>query len=95
MRQRWIVSYDIADPKRLRRVYRTLLGYGDWLQLSVFRCDLTRRERVRLQADLEECIQPTADQVCFFDLGPADGRGESAVQSVGRPVEAPRRVVVL
>ena len=43
-RQSYVVTYDICDPKRLRRVYETLRGHGDHLQLSVFRCDLTRRE---------------------------------------------------
>ena len=35
--QAYIVTYDIADPKRLRQVYDTMRGYGTWLQLSVFR----------------------------------------------------------
>lgn len=95
MRHRWIVTYDVADARRLRRVYRTLLGYGDWLQLSVFRCDLSARERVRLQGLLEQEIRPQQDQVIFMDLGPADARGSEALSSIGRPLDPPRRAVVL
>ena len=36
----YLVTYDVSCPKRWRRVYRLLQGYGDWMQLSVFRCRL-------------------------------------------------------
>ena len=34
----YIVAYDISDPRRWRRVFRLMNGYGEWLQLSVFQC---------------------------------------------------------
>ena len=37
----YIVAYDIADPKRWRRVFRLMEGFGEWLQLSVFQCRLS------------------------------------------------------
>src|SRR5437870_5051974 len=46
MRTCYIVAYDIADPKRLQRVHRTMRGYGDPLQYSVFRCILSPSERI-------------------------------------------------
>lgn len=95
MRTRWLVCYDISDPGRLRRVYRTLRGYGDWLQLSVFRCELSPRERVVLQGLLEEQIHHGEDQVLFVDLGPADGRGSEAIEAVGRVLAEKKRAVVL
>lgn len=94
MRTRWLVTYDISDPARLRRVYKTLRGYGDWLQLSVFRCELSKRERVVLQRLLEEQIHHGADQVLFVDLGPAEGRGGDAIEAVGRALVQKRRAVV-
>jgi CRISPR-associated protein Cas2 len=39
-RRRYIVAYDIADPKRLRATHKALTGVGDPLQESVFLCDL-------------------------------------------------------
>ena len=36
MRTCYIVAYDIADPKRLQRVHRTMRGYGDPLQYRSF-----------------------------------------------------------
>ena len=28
----YFVVYDIADPKRWRSVFKTMHGYGDWVQ---------------------------------------------------------------
>ncbi|MFA7096009.1 MAG: CRISPR-associated endonuclease Cas2, partial [Gammaproteobacteria bacterium] len=39
----YIVSYDIADAKRWRAVFKIMKGYGEWLQLSVFQCRMSRR----------------------------------------------------
>ena len=38
-----LVSYDVRDPKRLRRVAKALESYGTRLQYSVFRCRLDAR----------------------------------------------------
>jgi CRISPR-associated protein Cas2 len=96
MRQAYIVSYDISDPKRLRRVYKTMLGYGEHLQLSVFRCELDKREVVELRTKLSRVIHHDADQVLFVDIGPVDGRGAGSITSLGRSYVPPeRRVVVI
>lgn len=85
MRTRFVVCYDIADPGRLRRVHSTLRGYGDWMQFSIFSCELSERERVKLGALLDEQIDHAADQVLFIDVGPAEGRAEAALwRSAGR-----------
>lgn len=84
MRRLYIVAYDISDPKRLRRVFRTLKGYGEHLQLSVFRCDLSSSQRLQLAAKLARAIEHVEDQVMFVDLGPSEGRSHS-IAYVGRP----------
>lgn len=33
-----LVTYDVRDPKRLRKVAKLLEGYGVRIQYSVFRC---------------------------------------------------------
>jgi CRISPR-associated protein Cas2 len=85
MRQAFIVTYDISHPKRLRKVYELMCGYGDWLQLSVFRCALTAREKIELRDQLTHIIHHGEDQVLFIDIGPADGRAGTAIESLGRP----------
>lgn len=84
MRRLFIVAYDISDPKRLRKVFRTLKGYGEHLQYSVFRCDITASQRVQLGARLRQITHHEQDQVMFVDLGPSDGRSHS-IDYVGRP----------
>ena len=48
MRRLYLVAYDICDPKRLRKVFKTMRGFGEHLQFSVFQCDLTPMARVDL-----------------------------------------------
>ncbi|HMV46877.1 MAG TPA: CRISPR-associated endonuclease Cas2 [Blastocatellia bacterium] len=87
MRIRYIVSYDISDPKRLRRVFRTMKGFGNPLQLSVFRCDLSASERVLLIEALSKVINHREDQVLLIDIGPVDGRGQDRIETIGRAME--------
>ncbi len=95
MRQTYVVSYDISDPKRLRNVFRLMKGYGEHIQLSVFRCDLTHRALVELRARLGAVINHDEDQVLFVDIGPEDGRGSASIAAIGRPYRAPQRCAVI
>lgn len=88
MRLLYIVTYDVCDDRRLRKVFRVMRGHGDHLQYSVFRCELSDRERVELMTELSDVVQQDEDQVLFFPLGPAGGMRDSAVYYVGRSYEA-------
>ena len=90
-RSAYIVSYDISDPKRLRRVYTIMMGHGQHIQLSVFRCELNRRERLQLELKLDDEIVHGVDQILFINLGPADGRGRDCIDALGRPFGSPVR----
>lgn len=95
MRQAYVVSYDISDPKRLRSVFKLMRGFGDHIQLSVFRCELNPSELVELRARLGDVIHHGEDQVLFVDLGPAAGRGSSCITSLGRAYTHPERHAVV
>lgn len=97
MRHRYLVAYDVSDPRRLRRVYKTLNGYGDPLQYSVFRCDLSEAEKVQLRAALAAIIHHTEDRVLVVNLGPADGRAACAFEYLGRqgPVPEQREAYII
>ncbi len=84
MRQRYIVTYDIADPSRLRKVFKVMKGFGEHLQLSVFRCDLARMALAKMKAELIEVIDMSKDQVLIIDVGPTEGRGEEVFESLGK-----------
>jgi len=85
--QCYLVTYDISSPERLRRVYQTLLGYGEHLQLSVFRCDLPGVRLVELRMALREIIHHDQDQVLIIRLGPSGERTLERFEVLGRPRE--------
>ena len=51
MEHLYIISYDISQPKRWRRVFKIMKGYGEWLQLSVFQCRLSKTRVLQLEAE--------------------------------------------
>ncbi len=90
----YVVTYDIADPKRWRRVFKTMKGYGRWLQLSVFQCRLTARRRAEMTARIDRLIRPTEDHVLVLDLGPAE-QVDLRVESLGKSYQKPERVATI
>lgn len=84
MRRLYFVTYDICDPKRLRRVYKTMKGFGAHLQLSVFQCELPEMDVVKMKAALAEVIHHQEDHVLIVDLGPTEGRPIKNIESLGR-----------
>lgn len=96
MRNRYIVSYDICDDKRLRRVYKTMRGFGEALQYSVFLCDLSPSERILLLEKLTPLLNHREDQVLLINLGPADGQSGERIETLGRGLAAPlERIAVI
>ena len=81
----YLVAYDIADPKRLRKVARTCEDFGLRRQFSVFFCRLTATDLVRLRSRLYDVIDLERDQVLFV---PVCDRCASRIEALGRPIEA-------
>jgi CRISPR-associated protein Cas2 len=90
----FIVSYDIAEPKRWRKIYKMLHGYGDWLQLSVFQCRLSRKRRVQMEALLSDYLNHREDHLLILDFGPADAI-KPHVRSIGKPFVPVNREAVI
>ncbi len=63
----YLIAYDIRDPKRWRRAYRILRGYGRTLQYSIFRCKLSGAEVERLRWELESVLE-AEDSLMFIGL---------------------------
>jgi len=90
----YIVTYDIADPKRWRRVFRLMEGFGEWLQLSVFQCRLTAQRHAELIALLDGIIHHDHDHVILVDIGIADQLAPRIV-SLGKSYEPLVRAPVI
>jgi CRISPR-associated protein Cas2 len=96
MRSVYLVCYDVADDKRLRRTYKKMRGFGDPLQYSVFRCELSPTERQLLKETLWSILNWDTDRVMLVDLGPAGARGDDCVEFWGEPrVESSNRAAVV
>ena len=85
MRNVYLVCYDVADDKRLRRTHKKMRGFGDPMQYSVFRCELSRVEKQLLQSTLWEILNLEHDRVMLVDLGPVGARGDDCVEFWGAP----------
>jgi CRISPR-associated protein Cas2 len=79
----YIVTYDIADDRRWRRVFKLMHGYGEWLQLSVFQCRLTRSRHLELTQRLQDSLDANEDHAMIIDVGPAEGV-QLRVLSIGK-----------
>lgn len=88
-RTRYLLAYDIRDPRRLRRVHQVAKTWGYPLQYSVFICDLTRSELLMMKSDLRDEMSTMQDSVGVFDLGPPDGRGVRCVEFIGQSRDLP------
>ena len=83
MRRRYLVCYDVSDKMRLRRVHKTMKGYGEPLQYSVFSCDLNDVEKtLMLEAVLPKMNQQD-DRLMVVDLGSPHRRGPKAAEVFG------------
>lgn len=81
-----MVTYDIRDEKRWRRVFKIMKGFGEWLQLSVFQCRLSPRRHAELLQLLDGIINHHMDALLVIDLGPAD-KVKPRVVSMGEKFE--------
>lgn len=69
-----LITYDVntedaAGRKRLRRVAKRCVDFGQRVQNSVFECSLDAAQYRRLKAELVAMIEPQKDSLRFYNLG--------------------------
>ena len=69
-----LITYDVdtttrAGEKRLRKVSKECVNFGQRVQNSVFECMLTEAQLVELKAKLSSIIDDTSDSIRFYFLG--------------------------
>lgn len=94
-RIRYLVSYDICDPKRLRRVARALEGFGVRLQYSVFECPLDEMRLAMLKAAVHPLLKHDEDQILFVSLGPSANDASLIIEAMGLPYQVRTRVTII
>ena len=73
-----LITYDVKTEttegrRRLRRVARACLDYGQRVQYSAFECEVDPAQWAALRAQLLGEIDATCDSLRFYRIG-ADGR---------------------
>ena len=86
-----VVSYDVdttdaAGRRRLRRIAKTCQNYGQRVQFSVFECEVTPADWVKLRARLLEEMSQEKDSLRFYFLG-ADGKRRIEHAGNRKPVD--------
>lgn len=81
-----LVTYDVntetaAGKKRLRKVAKACVDYGQRVQNSVFECLLDAAQYTVFKAKLIRLIDPTTDSLRFYQLG---NHYKSKVEHIGR-----------
>ena len=71
---RYLISYDIAEPRRLRRVERAISAVGQRVQYSLFMCELEATQLTDLQRKLARIINVSEDSVHYQPWCDADRR---------------------
>lgn len=94
-RTRYIVCYDIAEPKRLRSVAKVCESFGTRIQYSVFECPLDDLRFEKLKAALQQLLNHDEDQVLFISLGPENSSLPFRIESMGMPYHERSRVTVI
>ena len=90
------VSYLLgSDPKRWRAVFRLMNGYGEWVQLSVFQCRLSRKHHAEMLATLDEIVSQKDDHVVVIDVGIAENVTPGVVSLGKRAFEVVQREPVI
>ncbi|MDQ6950002.1 MAG: CRISPR-associated endonuclease Cas2 [Actinomycetota bacterium] len=89
-RRRFLVAYDIRDPKRLREVHSGMKRFGYPLQYSVFICDLDPIEKISLREIVGGRMNQHIDSLVLVDLGDPASRGIDCFEFMGLAPPLPR-----
>ena len=63
-----VIAYDIASPRRLRRVARTCELYGVRLEKSLFKCCLTEKQFEQFWSELIALVDDNEDFLLSFPI---------------------------
>lgn len=63
-----LVVYDISSDKRRTKLRNTLLDFGTPVQYSVFECNLTKEDELRMKKAVERIIRPKKDHVRYYTI---------------------------
>jgi CRISPR-associated protein Cas2 len=63
-----IITYDIADEKRLNKIRKILKKYLYWVQYSIFEGEISEGKLKKCQSELNKIININDDSVFFYKI---------------------------
>jgi len=63
-----LITYDITDPKRLKKLHKFLKEFGINTQKSVFECDLDRLGLKRIRSYCKTFLDLNTDSVRIYKI---------------------------
>ena len=88
-----VVSYDIKDDHRRGKIFKIIKNFGQWVQFSVFECDITKVDYLRMRVRLEQQInQEEGDSIRFYFLCEND---VEKIERIGGVKPLPESAIVL
>ncbi|MBX5453479.1 MAG: CRISPR-associated endonuclease Cas2 [Acidobacteriia bacterium] len=78
----YLVAYDIAEPRRLRRALIAVRAYASGGQKSVHECYLSPAECLELLKKLRRILNPAGDSLAVIRLDP---RARPRCLGIARP----------
>lgn len=70
-KQFYLVCYDIREPKRWRKCYKLMQGFGERIQYSVFKCFLTDKKMSEMRWELTKVLSKE-DSLLIAPIQPGD-----------------------
>jgi CRISPR-associated protein Cas2 len=64
----YVVAYDVSNDRRRTKIHKTLSGFGQWTQFSLFECHLTDKQYLQLRQRLDTHLKPDEDSLRFYSL---------------------------
>ncbi|WP_314868029.1 CRISPR-associated endonuclease Cas2 [Aggregatibacter kilianii] len=64
----YLIGYDIADPKRLQRIYRRMTNYATPIQYSIFLFEGSEKLLTQCLTDIRRIFHPKEDDLRVYPL---------------------------
>ncbi len=88
-----LLAYDIAHPKRLRKVALACEAYGTRVQHSIFELHLKQGQLASLQTALMQIIDTQTDKIRYYRICGADF-ADITIEGQGQKTQAHRYTIV-
>lgn len=65
---KYLITYDIEDDKKRKKISDELEAYGYRVNYSVFECELNKTKLKKLIQKIEELVDKKSDSIRFYHL---------------------------